>query len=706
MFCFWLFDLVEGSTSRGSLGQLLDDPIARVVLDAMRCRWQGRDRHSITSEADHRAKARIPGDSSRIGAADSDHGSARNGGDDPTRAQVRTIAATRAGHDNHRSMSDRDVARDAPEPAGEAYPGGSSPFEPVPERPLVERALPVSRQLPGYRMGSARRDLLAGVTVAALGVPAGMAYAEVAGLSPVQGLYALLLPTLAYALLGSSRHLVVGPEGSISALVAVSVLPFAAAGSAGAASLAAMLALLVGACYVIALVLRLGWLSDYFSRPVLVGYMHGVVVVLIIGQLGKLFGISISATDPIPQLVEVVKEIGDASVTTIAVSAVALAVLLPLRFIAPRFPAALVVVVGGIALSALLNLDQHGVAVVGHIPRGLPGIRFPTPPVKQVFDLVPAALGLFLVSFAVEILTARSFAQRHGDRIGVDQELRAMAVASASAGVSQAFPIGASGSRTAVNESTGARTQLAALIATLTVAGILLFLTGPIAQLPKAVLGAVIVSAALGLLDIPAWRDLAATDRVEVAIAAITCIGVIVTGVLEAVAFAVGLTILDAVRRSARPGDAVLGFDAVLGRFADVAKHPGARVVPGVVVYRLDDRLFFANARYVSRRMREAVRGAPTTTHWLVLDAEGINHIDTTGLEALGQLVDELRTDGVALVIARMRSEVKDHLDDASLTEQIGAHRFYPTVGAAVQACAASPPSQHSPTTQSGAQPA
>ena len=434
--------------------------------------------------------------------------------------------------------------------------------------------------------------------------------------------------------------------------------------------------------------------------------MHGVVVVLIIGQLGKLFGISINATDPIPQLVEVVKEIGDASVTTVAVSAVALVVLLPLRFLVPRFPAALVVVVAGIALSALLNLDQHGVAVVGHIPRGLPSISFPTPPLNRVFDLVPAALGLFLVSFAAEILTARSFAQRHGDRIGVDQELRAIAVASASAGVSQAFPIGASGSRTAVNESTGARSQLSAVIAALTVGGILLFLTGPIANLPKAVLGAVIVSAALRLVDIPAWRALAATDRVEVAIAAITFIGVVVTGVLEAVVFAVGLTILDAVRRSTRPGDAVLGFDAELGRFADVAKHPGARVVPGVVVYRLDDRLFFANARYVTRRMREAVRGAPATTHWFVLDAEGINHIDTTGLDALGQLVDELQTDGVTLVIARMRTEVRDHLDDAGVAEQIGAERFYPTVHAAVQACAATPPSQHSPTKQPGAPPA
>jgi sulfate permease, SulP family len=206
----------------------------------------------------------------------------------------------------------------------------------------------------------------------------------------------------------------------------------------------------------------------------------------------------------------------------------------------------------------------------------------------------------------------------------------------------------------------GARSQVAALIAAIAVVAILLFLTAPIAHLPKAVLGAAIVSAAVGLIDISAWRALAAADRVEVAIAAITTIGGVVVGVLEAVVFAVGLTILDAVRRSARPGDAVLGFDAALGRFADVAAHPDARVVPAVVVYRLEDRLFFANARYVTRRMRDAVRGAPTTTHWLVLDAEGISQIDTTGMDALEQLVDELRDDGVSLVVARMRTRLAD----------------------------------------------
>jgi SulP family sulfate permease len=300
--------------------------------------------------------------------------------------------------------------------AGEAYSEVESPFKPAPVRPLLHRAVPVVEQLRGYKPRVARRDVMAGVTVAALALPSAMAYAELAGLSPVHGLYALLLPTVAYGLLGSSRYLVVGPEGSISALVAASVLTFAAAGSQDAAELAATLALLVGACYGIAILLRLGWVANYFSRPVLIGYIHGVAIVLVAGQLGKLLGLDISASDPVPQLIEAIKDIGEASGTTVIVSAASLAVLLPLRYLAPRFPAPLVVVVAGIAVSAWLSLEQHGVAVVGEIPAGLPSVKMPSVSWSQLADLVPAAVGLFLVSFADEVLTVRSFAKRHGDR--------------------------------------------------------------------------------------------------------------------------------------------------------------------------------------------------------------------------------------------------------------------------------------------------
>jgi high affinity sulfate transporter 1 len=577
------------------------------------------------------------------------------------------------------------VSAQPPNDAGTHY-GATPAFRPARREPLLVRTIPVAGELPRYRPPGMRRDFLAGLTVAALALPSAMAYGELAGLSPVNGLYALLLPTVAYFLLGSSRQLIVGTEGSASTLVAAAVLPLAVAGSPEAVELAGMLALLVAACFLLARLLRLGWLADYFSRPVLIGYIHGVALVLLIGQLGKLLGLSIDARKPLQQLWEVVSDLGDVSGATLAVSAVALASLLVLRRLVPFLPGALIVVAVAIGVSWALDLEASGVAVVGPIAGGLPGLTLPTPPLGDVVNLLPAAAGLFLVSFADEILTARAFAGKHGQHIRASQELLAMGAANAAAGVSQAFSIGASGSRTAVNDSMGARTQVAGLVAAGTIVAILLFLTEPVQYLPKAVLGAVIVSAAINLLDRPAWRALAAIDRVEVAIAGVTAGCVLVFGVLEALVVAVGLSIVDTVRRSARPYDAVLGWVDGLGRYGDVALHPSARVTPGVVVYRLDDRLFFANARYVKGRVREAIRAAPTETEWFVFDAEAMTHVDSTGIEALGELARDLRGDGITLVVARLRTRMLEQLETAGVAAAIGRERFYPSIRAAVAA--------------------
>jgi high affinity sulfate transporter 1 len=533
------------------------------------------------------------------------------------------------------------------------------------------------------------------MTVAALAIPSAMAFAEIAGLSPVNGLYALLLPAVVYAFLGSSRQLVIGPEGSIATLVAAAILPLAVAGSADAAELAAMLAILVALCFVAAWVLRLGWIADYFSRPVLVGYIHGVAVVLIVGQLGKLFGLKIDATDPLPQLWEVITKLGGASGSTVAVSVVSLAVLLGLRRLAPKLPAALLVVITAIGVSWAFDFAEHGIAVIGKIPAGLPSFKIPSPSFSDIVQLVPAALGIFLVCFADEILTARSFAGKHNQSVRGSQELFALGAASAAAGVTQGFPIGASGSRTAVNDDMGARTQIAGLFAAAAVALILIFLTEPVQYLPKAVLGAVIVFAAIGLIDPAAWRTLAAIDPVEVAIAAVTTACVIFFGVLAALVVAVGLSMIDTVRRSAHPHDAVLGWVDRLGRYADVSLHPSARVTPGVVVYRLDDRLFFANARYFKGRVREAIRAAPPPVRWLVLDADAMTHADTTGLDALLEVTDDLRHDEIALVVARLRTRMEQQFENAGVVDAIGRGHLYPTVRAAVDACAAGGDQEH-----------
>lgn len=566
-----------------------------------------------------------------------------------------------------------------------------SPFRAARPEPLLTRAIPVARDLPAYRPPTAQRDVLAGVTVAALAVPSAMAYAELAGLSPVNGLYALLLPTIAYVVLGSSRQLIVGPEGSVSTLVAAAILPLAVAGSAHAASLAATLALLVGGCFALARLARVGWLADYLSRPVLVGYIHGVAIVLVISQLPKLLGVSVSATHPVGELVELVRELGDVSGATVAVSVVALAALLPLRFLVPRFPATLAVVLVAIPVSKALDLAGHGVAVVGPVPSGLPSFALPDVTFTVVVKLVPAALGIFLVSFADEILTARSFAGRHGQHVRAGQELVAMGAADLAAGFTQGMPIGASGSRTTVNDSMGARTQVSGAVAATVVVLILLFLTGPMKYLPKPVLGAVIVSAAVGLVDLGVWRALWKLDRVEFTIAAVTTGGVVLVGVLNAIVLAVGLSIVDVVRRSARPSDAVLGWVERLGRYGDVSVHRSARTTPGVVVYRLDDRLFFANADYVKGRVHEAVRGARDPVRWLVFDAEAVTHADSTGLEALDVLVGELAGEGIRFAVARLRTHMLERFDAIGLVEKIGRERFYASVRVAVDGCLAEP---------------
>jgi sulfate permease, SulP family len=561
----------------------------------------------------------------------------------------------------------------------------ASPFQPPARRPLLHRLAPVIEHVRHYRGGTLRRDLLAGLTVAALALPSSLAYAEIAGLSPVIGLYALLLPAVAYTLLGSSRQVIIGPDGSIAALVGTAVIPLTA-DPEQRASLAAMLALFVGGVFLAARLVRLGWIADYLSRPVLIGYIHGVAVVLIVGQFGKLLGLNIGAQNPPEEVVEVVGEITDLSWATLAVGLVCLAALLLFGWLVPKLPGQLIVVVLAIVISAVVGLADHGIAIVGEIPAGLPSLEVPDVRLSDMPRLIPAALGIFFVGFSAEILTARSVAGRHGQHVETNAELAAMGAANLAAGISQGFPIGASGSRTSVNDQMGARTQISGLLAAAAIGLVLLFLTAPIQYLPQATLGAVIVTAALGMIDLGAWRGLARISRVEVGIAAITMAGVVTVGVLRALLLAVALSVVDAVRRSASPHDAVLGWVERLDRYADVRLHPSAKIVPGVLIYRLDDRLFFANADYVKGRIREAISGAPAPVRWLVFDAEALNHVDVTGMRMLTELIESLRKESITFVFARLHGPTSDHLEEAGVLDLVGEEHVYPTVRSAVQA--------------------
>jgi high affinity sulfate transporter 1 len=569
-------------------------------------------------------------------------------------------------------------------PARKAY-GGRSPFASASKPPVIQRFVPLTASLKGYSGGRLRGDATAGLTVAALALPAGMAYAELAGLPVTAGLYALLLPVLVYAGLGATRRGVIGPEGAVALLVATALAPLAAAGSPEYVALAAALAIAVGCVFVVARLLRLGWLADYFSQSVLVGYISGVAILMAIGQLSKLTGVSSDVEGDVREAIDILLHIGDANLWTIGVSLVTLVILVTLQRLAPRWPGALIVVVLGMAVSWGLDLASHGVDLTGPVPAGLPALGRPDVDASQLTSLILPALAIFLVSFADAILTARSFAAKHRETVDADQEMLAFGAASIASGFSQGMPIGASGSRTAVNDSMRATSQVSGLVSFATIALILLFLTAPIQYLPSAVLGAVILFASVRLIDAAQWRALARSSRSEVAIAAIAAFFVITIGVLAAIAAAVVLSIVDVVRRVAAPDDAVLGWSERDGRYTDVKSDPDATITPGVVVYRFNGRLFFANAHFFKRRVWAAVDGAPKPVRCLVLDATALSGIDASSVDALAEVHAGCQTRNITLDIAHATSDLRARLDETGLTELFGAGTFYPTVPAAVE---------------------
>lgn len=549
---------------------------------------------------------------------------------------------------------------------------------------MVQRWVPLFAEVRRYRLGWLRADVMAGLVVSAVAIPQALGYAQIAGVAPVAGLYALTLPLLAFALLTSSRVLAVGPTATAALLVPAAVAPLADGDAARYAVLAALLALLTGAVLLVAGVLRMGWIADYLSTAVLTGFLTGLALTLISGQLDELLGISGYDGDAWQQAAHAIAAVPTADAATVVVSLVTLALLaLGTRF-APTWPTILVVAVLGMVASWAFDLAGRGVAVVGEVPSGLPSLDVPTASLGDVAILLPAAAGIALVAFADAILTARAFAGQRHEVIDANQELRALGGLNVVAGLFQSFPVGSSGSRTAVNVRSGGRTQLMSGVQVAVVIAVLLFLTEPIGYLPKSVLGAIIVFAAAGLIDLSAWRALHSGSRTEFVIAVVTAVGMMTIGLLPALGVAVLLSVLDVVRRSAQPHDAVLGWSPTDGRFVNVGTHPRARLVPGTVVYRLDDRLFFANAQYFRERARSAIEGAPYDVHRFVLDAEGVNHVDGAGAESLRELVQDLASDDIEFVVARLKSTVYQQFDQHGLVDTIGPERFFPTVRSAV----------------------
>ena len=548
-----------------------------------------------------------------------------------------------------------------------------------------------------YPRSYLRSDVVAGVTVGAVAVPSSMAMAELAGLPVVYGLYGTFLPLAVYGLLGTSRQHVVGPDSTLAALTGVTVAPLAMVGGevdpARYAALAAALALAMGLLLFLAGALRLGFVADFFGKPVLLGYINGVALIVISTQLGKLLGISVGADDFFMIVREVFSELGDANGPTVFLSAGLLAAAVATRRIVPALPPSLVVLALGLLIAALVDLEDHGIAVVGEVAGGLPSFGLPGVGANDFLDLVLPAAAFSLVAFADLIATVRTFAQKHGYEVDANRELTAIGGANLVGGLTGAFPVSSSNSRSAVNDSAGARSQAAVVVAAAVVGIFLLFAMPLIEPLPTAALGVIIVVAAAGLINIRSIWRLRHVRSAEVALALVAFGGVLAFGVVGGVVVAIALSVGVFLYRAARPHDAVLGRIEDIDGYHDVTRWEGAETVPGLLVYRFDAAPFFVNAAYLRERVLELV-DASEDVRWLVLNAEAWTYLDATAIDVLARLQVELEQRGVELCFARLKGRQREIFEETGLTAQIGPARLFPTVRAAVAAFESRPSSE------------
>lgn len=550
----------------------------------------------------------------------------------------------------------------------------------------LSRYIPGLTLLSNYRPGWLRHDLVAGLSVAAVALPTGIAYAELAGLSPVVGLYSAIFPLFAYALFGSSRQLITGPDAATCALVAGSLGPLAAGDPSKYLAYSVILSLLTGFFCIAGGLARLGFIANFLSRPILIGFLNGVAINIIVGQLGKLFGFSVSGHDLIASLTHFVANLGQTHTPTLLLGVTLVALLLVIKRLAPKVPGPLLAVIAGIAAVVLFSLDQQGVKVTGTVPAGLPQLHIPEVEPGALHTLMRDALGIMLVSFTSAMLTARSFAARNRYDIDVNQEFIAIGACNIASGLGQGFAVSGADSRTAVSDAMGGKSQLTGVVAGVAMLGVLLYLTEPLAFLPVAALGAVLVTSAFGLFDLTALRSFYSLSRAEFALSIITTIGVVIEGALPGILVAVTLAIIRLLAISSRPHDAVLGRAPGVKGFHDVRDYPDARTVPGLLVYRFDAAVVFFNADYFKSRVLQVIAEARAPVKWLVLDAGSINYLDITAVHKLQEIREELEKRGIVLAIARPKRLMRTKLELGGLFEEIGRDRIFVTVKSAVRA--------------------
>ncbi|MFD6675152.1 SulP family inorganic anion transporter [Rhodococcus zopfii] len=538
-----------------------------------------------------------------------------------------------------------------------------------------------------YRRSWLAKDIVAGIVLSTLLVPQGMAYAELAGLPPITGLYTSILCLLAYAVFGPSRILVLGPDSSLGPMIAATVLPLVAAGGdpARAVALASMLAIMVAVIMILASVAKLGFIADLISKPTMIGYMNGLALTILVGQLPKLFGFSVDSDNFFGDVTGFVTGVaeGKANGAAVAVGVGGIALILVMQRWVPKIPAVLVMVVLAIAAASAFGLADRDVSLVGELPQGFPPLTIPHVGADDLALLFAGALGIALVSLTDTISTASSFAARTGQEIRGNQEMIGIGAANLAAGLFQGFPVSTSGSRTAVAERSGSKTQLTGVTGAVLILVMIVLLPGLFRNLPQPALAAIVITASLSLADIPGTARLWHQRKTEFSLSIVAFLGVAVLGVLPGIAVAVLLSVFNIFRRAWWPYQTVLGRVPGLEGFHDVTVHPDARHLPGLAIYRFDAPLFFANVKTFRDNVRRLARTDPKP-RWILIAAEPITDVDTTAADVLFELDHELDAQGTSLVFAELKHPVRMKIDRYGLAEAIEPAHFFGTVEEAV----------------------
>ncbi|WPN28909.1 SulP family inorganic anion transporter [Pseudomonas sp. P5_109] len=548
------------------------------------------------------------------------------------------------------------------------------------------------RWLPGlgvlreYQWAWLRYDIMAGLVLTTMLVPVGIAYAVASGVPGIYGLYATIVPLLFYALFGPSRILVMGPDSSLVAVILAVILSLSGGDPQRAVALAGMMAIVSGTVCILAGIARLGFITELLSKPIRYGYMNGIALTVLISQLPKLFGFSIESNGPLRDLWAITSAVMEGKVnwTTFVVGGLTLAVILLLKRW-PRLPGILIAVVGATVAVGMLDLaTRAGVKVLGSLPQGLPGFAIPW---ITTADIVPVLIGgcaVALVSFADTSVLSRVYAARTRTYVNPNQEMVGLGIANLATGFFQGFPISSSSSRTPVAEAAGAKTQLTGVVGALAVALLLLVAPDLLQHLPSSALAAVVIASAIGLIEITDLRRIYRIQRWECWLSIVCTVGVAVFGAIEGIGLAIVIAIVEFLWDAWRPYSAVLGrADGVKG-YHDIKRYPDARLVPGLVLFRWDAPLFFANAELFSDRVLDAVAASPTPVRWLVVAAEPVTSVDVTSADMLAELDDTLHAAGIELCIAEMKDPVKDKLKRFGLFARLGETAFFPTIGTAV----------------------